>query len=152
MDVYARLKELDITLPPPSTPVGLFNMVNQTGNMLYVSGQGSYYGTEEIKGRLGKNLTVEQGQLGARYCMLNMLAALEQHLGDLNKIERIVKLLGFVASDDDFHEQPAVINGASQTLIDIFGDNGRHARSAIGTSTLPGDLCVEIEAIVELKA
>lgn len=151
MDIYKRLKELEIELPAPSVPVGLFCPVNQIGNMLYVSGQGSYYGEERIEGRLGDQVTVEDGNRGARYCMLNALAALEEYLGDLNKIKRVVKLLGFVAGSEDFHRQPEVINGASQTLLSIFGEAGQHARSAIGTCSLPQNLSVEIEAIFELK-
>lgn len=151
MDVYQTLEKLGIALPEPSVPVGLFQPVNQVGPLLYISGQGSYYRDHRIEGKLGADVTVEQGQLGARYCMLNALAAAQEYLGDLNRIKRIVKLLGFVAGTADFYQQPAVVNGASQTLIDIFGENGRHARSAIGTNSLPSNLSVEIEVILEIE-
>lgn len=150
-DIYKRLKELEIELPEPSVPIGLFRPVNQVGNTLYVSGQGSYYRDEIIKGKLGKDVTVEKGRLGAKYCMMNALAALDQYLGDLNRIKKVVKLLGFVNGADDFGRQPEVVNGASQLLIDLFGENGKHARSAIGTNSLPNNISVEIEAIFEIE-
>jgi len=151
MDIYEQMKNLNIILPPPSVPVGLFEPVVRVGNFLYVSGQGSYYNDILIKGKLGKDVTLEDGKIGARYCMLNTLAALQEYLGDLNRINRVIKLLGFISSDNDFHEQPAVLNGASQLLIDIFKDNGRHARSAIAVNTLPSNLSTEIESIFEIK-
>lgn len=150
MDIYGRLTEMGVELPEASTPVGMFTPVNQVGNLLYVSGQGSYYRELWIKGRLGDSVSLEEGQMGARYCILNTLAALQEYLGDLGRIKRVVKLLGFVSSDLDFHEQPVVINGASRFLLELFGEQGRHARSAIGVNTLPMDLSVEIESIFEI--
>ncbi len=150
MNIYERLDELGVTLPKASVPIGIFLPVNQVGNLLYVSGQGSYLNDHRIEGKVGSAVSLEEGQLGAKYCILNTLAALQEYLGDLNKIKRVVKLLGFVVSDDDFHQQPAVVNGASQFLIDLFGANGGHARSAIGINTLPTNISVEIETIFEI--
>ncbi|MDO5408052.1 MAG: RidA family protein [Eubacteriales bacterium] len=151
MDVYERLKELDIELPEAPAPVGKFLPFRQVGNVLFASGQGSFYKDHRIEGKVGADVTLEEAQLGARYCIINMLAALHSSLGDLNRIRKVVKLLAFVSSDDQFFAQPAVVNGASQLLIDIWGEDGRHARSAIATNTLPANLSVEIEAIFELK-
>lgn len=151
MDIYERMRELGIELPEAPPPVGLFLPARQVGSLLFASGQGSFYKDRRIEGRVGADVTLEEAQLGARYCMLNMLAVLDAHLGDLNRIQRVVKLLAFVSSAPDFYQQPAVVNGASQLLIDLWGEEGRHARSAIATNTLPSNLSVEIEAIFELK-
>lgn len=151
MDIYERMRELGIELPEAPPPVGLFLPARQVGSLLFASGQGSFYKDRRIAGKVGGGVTLEEGQLGARYCMLNMLAALDAHLGDLNRIRRVVKLLAFVSSAPDFYQQPAVVNGASQLLIDLWGEEGRHARSAIAVNTLPSNLSVEIEAIFELR-
>lgn len=151
MDIYQRMEELGIRLPKAPAPVGMFVPVNQVGNLLYASGQGSFYGEDFIVGKVGRDVTLEDARKGARYCMLNTLAALEEYLGDLNRVARVVKLLAFVASDSEFYQQPAVVNGASELLIDLWGEEGRHARSAIATNTLPSNLSVEIEAIFALK-
>ena len=150
MDVYERLKELDIKLPAPPEPVGLFQTVAQVGNLVYLSGQGSYCGDTWVTGKVGAERTVEEAQQGARLCMLNLLSVLDGYLGDLNRIKRPVKLLGFVNGAPGFDRQPAVINGASQLLIDIFGENGKHTRSAIGAGSLPMGISCEIEAIFEV--
>lgn len=150
MDVYERLKELGIQLPAPPKPVGLFQTVSQVGNLLYLSGQGSFCGEEWVSGKVGTERTVEEAQRGAQLCLLNLLSVLDDYLGDLNRVTRAVKLLGFVNGEPDFDQQPAVINGASQLLIDIFGDKGRHARSAIGAGSLPMNISCEIEAIFEI--
>ena len=151
MDIYEKLKELGLELPDPGAPVGMFKPVKQVGNLLYVSGQGSYFNDDWIKGKAGSEVSVERAQLGAKYCMLNTLAALHAYLGDLNKIKGVVKLLGFVNGDPDFGEQPKVINGASQLCIDLFGEEGRHARSAVGMGSLPMGIVCEVESIFELK-
>ena len=145
------MRSLGITLPKAPTPVGLFVPVNQVDHMLYAAGQGSFFGEHRIEGKVGRDVTLEDARLGARYCMLNTLAVLEEYLGDLNRIQRVVKLLAFVSSDDGFYQQPAVVNGASQLLLDLWGEQGRHARSAIAVNTLPSNLSVEIEAIFTLK-
>jgi len=151
MGVYENLKAQGIELPAGLSAAGLYKPVNQTGNLLFVSGQGSIENGEFITGRVGVNMTVEQGQYAAKVCAINTLAALQAYLGDLNRIKRCVKILGFVAGADDFTEQAKVINGCSQLFIDAFGEEGRHARSAIGTNSLPLGLAVEVESIWEIE-
>ena len=151
MDIYERMRELGVELPEAPPPVGLFLPARQVGSLLFASGQGSFYRDRRVEGKVGADVTLEEAQLGARYCILNMLAALDAYLDDLNRIQRVVKLLAFVSSAPDFYQQPAVVNGASQLLIDLWGEEGRHARSAIAANTLPSNLSVEIEAIIELK-
>ena len=151
MDVYKNLKEHAIELPKQLAAAGLYRPVNQAGNLLFVSGQGSMVNGEKITGLVGSELDMEAGQAAARVCAINTLSALEAHLGDLNKIKRCVKILGFVSSTNDFHDQAQVINGASQVFMDAFGDEGRHARSAVGLNTLPLGLAVEVESIFEIE-
>lgn len=152
MCVYTKLEQLGITLPPPPPPGGLYVPVKKTGNLLYTSGQGPIVdGKAVITGKLGMDRTIEEGQEAARICVINTLSILHHYLGDLNKIGNVVKILGFVASAANFNEQPKVINGGSQLFIDVFGENGKHARSAIGTNELPGNISVEIEAIFEIQ-
>lgn len=151
MDVYKNLKEHGIELPQQLPAAGLYKAVNQAGSLLFISGQGSMVNGEKTTGRVGIDKTVEEGAAAARICAINTLAALEAYLGDLNKVKRCVKILGFVAGSDDFHDQAQVINGASQVFIDAFGEEGRHARSAIGTNSLPLGLTVEVESIFEIK-
>ncbi|MCL1863654.1 MAG: RidA family protein [Defluviitaleaceae bacterium] len=152
MDIYKKLEELQITLPAPPPLAGIFKPVKQVENMLYVSGQGpTENGVPLIAGKVGKERTIEEGQHAARLCVLNALSNLHRHIGDLNKIKSVVKLLVFVASAEGFGRQPEVANGASQLLSDIFGEErGVGARSAIGANELPGDITVEIEFIFEV--
>lgn len=150
MGVYENLKEKGIELPQQLAAVGLYQPVTRFGSYLYVSGQGSMQGDTHICGTVGKNMTVEEGAAAARLSAVNTLSALQAYTGDLAKIKRCVKILGFVASDPDFHDQAKVINGASQLFIDAFGEMGRHARSAIGSVALPLGLAVEVESIWEL--
>lgn len=150
MSVYENLKNHGYEIPKALSPAGLYVPVNQTGNLLYLSGQGSICQGRPLAGKVGVNMSVEEGREAAKVSMLNTLGALEAYLGDLNKIKRVVKILGFVACGDDFTQQADVINGASQVLLDVFGENGRHARSAIGTNSLPLGLAVEIESIFEI--
>ena len=151
MSVYENLKEHGIELPKQLAAAGLYKPVNQAGNLVFISGQGSMVDDTKITGRVGADLSVEEGAAAARICAINTLAALEAYLGDLNRVKRCVKILGFVASTDDFHEQAQVINSASQVFIDAFGEEGRHARSAIGTNALPLGLAVEVESIFEIE-
>ncbi len=152
MGVYDALKNLGLELPEPPPRGGLYRPVKQVGPMLYVSGQGpTERGKPLFTGKLGREVSVETGQAAARRCVLNALAVLQAYLGDLDRIAGVVKVLGFVASAPGFNDQPQVINGGSQLLIDLFGDPGWHVRSAIGTNELPGDIPVEIEFIFELK-
>ena len=152
MDVYAILKEKNITLPEPPPKGGVYAPCKISGNLAYISGCGCIIDGCEAAGKLGKDYTVEQGQVFARNCMLNILAVLQREIGDLNRVKNVVKILAFVASDDECYQQPQVANGASGLLGEIFGQEiGIPARSAIGVNVLPGNLPVEIEAIFEFE-
>ena len=147
----SKLTELGLELPKAPKPMGLYKPVLVIGNLLYVSGQGPLKpdGTL-IKGKVGKDLTMEEGKLAARQVGLAMLSTIKSNIGDLNKIKRIVKTLGMVNSTSDFEQHPAVINGFSELMADLFGeDNGVGVRSAVGM-ILPGNIAVEIEAMFEL--
>lgn len=152
MDVYAKLKELNLELPEVPPLGGKYKPVKQAGNMLYVSGQGpTEKGIPVIRGKVGTERTIEEGQQAARMCVMNALSNLHAYLGDLNRIKSLVKMLAFVESAPNFNQQPKVIDGASYLLAEIFGeDRGVGARSAIGTNELPGDITVEIEFIFEI--
>ncbi|MFZ4645556.1 MAG: RidA family protein [Gemmataceae bacterium] len=153
MSAERRLQELHITLPTPATPVAKYKMCVQVGNVLYVSGHGpaKVTPTTPTSGKVGLDLTFEQGKEAARAVGLNMLATLKNNLGSLDKVKRLVKTLGLVNCAHDFKDQPKVINGFSELFADIFGeDAGVGARSAVGTNALPGNIPVEIECIFEL--
>ena len=153
-DVYEILKEKNIVLPEPPAKGGVYTPVQEMGEkFLYCSGCGPDLGNgNNVIGKLGKNLTLEQGQRAAYNCMLNLLANLDAKTGDLNKIKRFVKVLAFVNSTDDFGMQPQVVNGGSNLIAELFGEEaGLPARSAIGTNALPGGIACEIEGLVELK-
>ncbi|MCP4897692.1 MAG: RidA family protein [bacterium] len=151
-DPEARLEELGITLPEPPQPVA--NYVNgvRTGNLIFLAGKGPRRadGTE-ITGKLGADVSIEEGYEGARLTAINQLAVLKEMLGDLSKVKQIVKVLGMVNSDPQFVEQPKVINGFSDLMVEVFGDRGRHARAAVGMASLPRGQAVEIEMIVEVE-
>ena len=150
--IEERLQELGIQLEIPGKPKFSYIPCNQTGNLLYLSGQDCRINGELMyAGKLGKELTIEQGQEAARQTIINCLAVLKAYLGDLDRVVKVVKLLGFVNSAPGFADQPFVMNGASNLLVDVFGENGKHARSAIGTSELPFHTPVEIELIVEIE-
>lgn len=151
MDVYENLKRDNYVLPEMLEAKGLYLPVNQTGNLVYLSGQGSIENGVNLSGRAGVDVTLEEAQHAAEVCMLNTLAALHNYLGDLNRVKKVVKILAFVAGADDFTQQAQVVNAASQVLISAFGENGKHARSAIGTNNLPLGLTVEIESIFEIE-
>lgn len=147
-----RLKEMGIELPALSAPKALYVPVVQTGNLCYVSGQIPMLDGELLySGKVGEERTLEEGQEAARICAVNLLAALRAHLGDLDKIVRIVKLQAFVNSKTGFMQQHIVVNAASQLLYDALGEKGHHARTAVGVNQLPMDATVEIEAIVEAE-
>ena len=150
MGVYENLRAHGIELTKQLAAAGLYKPVNQTGNLVFVSGQGSMVNDTKVTGRVGVERSVEEGAAAARICAINTLSALEAYLGDLNRVKRCVKILGFVSSADDFSGQAQVINGASQVFIDAFGEAGRHARSAIGSNALPLGLTVEVESIFEI--
>ncbi|TBL77357.1 RidA family protein [Paenibacillus thalictri] len=150
--IEARLKEMNIELPPVGVPRFAYIPCNRTGNLLYLSGQDCRINGELMyEGKVGSDLTIEQGQEAARQVIINSLAVMKDYLGDLDRVVKIVKMLAFVNSAPGFGDQPYVINGASNLLIEVFGENGRHARSAIGTSDLPFHTPVEIELIVEIQ-
>ncbi len=145
-----RLAELEITLPPPVAPVAMYVPALRAGDQVYVSGQVPVSdGTVLATGRLGAEISVEHGAQLARQCALNVLAAVHDHVG-LDQLKRVIKVVGFVASAPGFTEQSAVVNGASQLFVELLGDAGRHARSAVGVAALPLGVPVEVEAIVEL--
>ncbi|GHV70102.1 LysR family transcriptional regulator [Spirochaetia bacterium] len=152
MDVYEKIKELGISIPKPPAKGGVYSPAKAFGQgLVYVSGCGPLIG-EPVKGKLGKEFSIEEGQIFARNCMLNVLAVLEANIGDLNRVKNCVKILTLVASAEDFYDQPAVANGGSQLLIDIFGaEKGAPARSAIGANALPGNIPVETEALFEIE-
>ena len=151
-DPEARLVELGITLPEPPSPVA--NYVNgvRTGNLIFLAGKGPM-GADgvELHGKLGADVTIEEGYEGARQTAINQLAVLKAMLGNLNRVVRVVKVLGMVNSDPSFVEQPAVINGFSDLIVQVFGERGRHARAAVGMASLPRGQAVEIEMIVEIR-
>ena len=150
--IDARLTELGITLPDAPAPAANYVPYVQTGQTLYVSGQISQDENGLMKGKVGADATVEQGAAAARRCALSLLAQVRAACGgDLDRLVRVVKLTGFVNSTPDFTDQPKVINGCSDTLVEILGDKGRHARSAVSAGALPLGVMVEIEAIVELE-
>lgn len=148
----ARLKELGIELPPVPAPVAAYVPTVRTGNLVFVSGQVARQGDKFLyQGRVGAEVTVEQGYECARLCALNALAALRAEVGSLDRVRRIVKVTGWVNCHPDFTQQPQVINGASELLLEVFGDNGRHARAAVGASGLPGGTPVEVELVAEVE-
>ncbi|WP_090826795.1 RidA family protein [Paenibacillus sp. yr247] len=150
--IEQRLQELGITLPPSPEPRFTYIPCNQTGNLIYLSGQDCRINGELMyEGKLGREVTLEQGQAAARQTIINCLAVMKGYLGDLDRVVKIVKMLGFVNSAPGFGDQPYVINGASDLLVAVFGEHGKHARSAIGTSELPFHTPVEIELIVEVR-
>ncbi|MDX2039430.1 MAG: RidA family protein [Isosphaeraceae bacterium] len=152
MGADARIEELGLTLPPAPKPVATYLTAVRHGNLLYVSGHGPLRpdGTMHT-GRLGDNLDIEGGQAAARQTGLAILATLRSHLGTLDKVVRLIKVLGMVNSAPDFGDQPKVINGFSDLMVEVFGESGRAARSAVGMGALPGGIAVEIEAIFEIR-
>ena len=151
MAVYEKLKELNRELPPRSNKEYPFSSGVIVGNIVHLSGQTpTVNGEIKAKGVVGSTVSIEQAQEAAEVCILNLLSALEGLVGDLNKVKRIVKVNGYVASEKDFTEQPRVINAASNLLNDIFGTEEKHARVALGCSSLPNGSPVEIEMLVEI--
>ena len=152
MEAEKRIKEMGIELPALSAPKALYVPVVQTGNLCYVSGQIPMLdGKLLYAGKVGEERTLEDGEEAAKICAINILASLKAHLGDLDRIVRIVKLQAFVNSKTGFMQQHIVVNVASQLLYDALGEKGHHARTAVGTNQLPMDATVEIEAIVEVQ-
>jgi enamine deaminase RidA (YjgF/YER057c/UK114 family) len=146
-----RLAELGLELPPVVTPLASYVPTVRTGSLVYTAGQLPIAGGElAATGKVGAEITAERAADLARICALNVIAALKAEVGELSRIARIVKVVGFVASAPDFHGQPQVVNGASDLLGAVFGDAGRHARSAVGVAVLPRNAPVEVEAIAEV--
>ncbi len=152
MSIEAKLAELGLTLPEPAAPVAAYVPVVVAGGLAHVSGQVSIVGGQLLKGRLGEDLSLEQGVEGARACGLMILAQLKAALGSLDRVERVVQLGAFVNSTADFTDQPKVANGASELMVAVFGDAGKHARSAVGVPSLPLGVAVEVDAIVAVRA
>jgi enamine deaminase RidA (YjgF/YER057c/UK114 family) len=153
MSFEARIKELDLTIPEPPRPVANYVLAVQAGNLVFVSGQLPLVSGQLLMyGKLGRDLSLEQGQEAARQALLNILAAVRSLTGTLDAITRIVKLNGWVASAEGFGNQPQVVNGASRLLEEIFGEAGKHARAAIGVAELPFGAPVELELIVEVRS
>ncbi len=154
MGAEARLKELNITLPPPATPVANYIGAVRVGNLLFVSGHGPIRsdGKPMARGKVGRELSVEQGYQVAREVGLSLLATTRAQLGSLDKVKRVVKVLGMVNSAEDFGDQPKVINGFSDLMVQVFGEaTGKHARSAVGMAGLPMGIPVEIEMVLEVE-
>jgi enamine deaminase RidA (YjgF/YER057c/UK114 family) len=151
-DAETKLKEKGIVLPVPSSPIGNYVNVVRVGNLLFLSGKGPQKADNTyITGKVGRDLTLEQGYEAARMTAINHLAVIKNELGSLNKVKRIVKVLGMVNCTEDFKDQPKVINGYSDLMVEIFGDKGKHARAAVGMYALPLNMAVEVEAIVEVE-
>ena len=151
MDIYKRLKEEGLEIPPPLVrPTSwCFEPFVKHENILYLSGHGPRFKDQIVyTGRLGENLDLDTGRKAAELCILNLLSTIEIALGNLNRVERIIKVFGMVKCTPDFHMQPEIINGGSELLLKIFGDNGKHARSAVGMYDLPRGIPVEIEMTI----
>lgn len=149
----ANLTKLKISLSEPSSPVANYVNVVQTGNLLFMAGKGPLQANgENITGKVGVDLTIEQGYEAARVTAINQLSVLKAKLGNLNKVKRIVKVLGMVNASPEFTDHPAVVNGYSDLMVEVFGERGKHARAAVGMGSLPGNIAVEIEMIVEIEA
>jgi enamine deaminase RidA (YjgF/YER057c/UK114 family) len=149
----AQLAALGLVLPAPPKPVATYIPVVKVGDLLFLSGMIPLRdGSLIMAGKLGQEISIEQGYEGAKICLLNALAVIHQEFGTLDRVKQVVKMVGYVASTADFVQQPAVINGASDLLVKLFGDAGRHARVAVGAAALPLNAPVEIELIVQMSA
>ena len=150
--VESRINELNISLPEAPKPVAAYIPAKQTGKLVFTAGQLPMVNGELIsKGLLGQDVEIDEANKAARICTLNALAAIKGVIGDLDRIKQIVRVVGYVASVPTFTQQPAVVNGASELLLEIFGENGKHARSAVGMAVLPLNASVEIELTVEVE-
>lgn len=149
--ILERLAALGYELPAAPEPAGNYLPAVRSGNLLWLAGVGARTaGGERIAGKVGADLTVEQGYTAARWCALNLLARMQAELGDLDRVGRILKVVGFVNSAPDFYGQAQVVDGASDLFVALFGESGRHARSAPGMAALPGNIAVIVEAVVEV--
>lgn len=151
-DVEKKLKELGVELYAPTKPMANYVKAVRTGNLIFLAGHGpTYADNTNITGKVGKDLTTEEGAKAARQVGIALLSTLKGEIGDLNKVKRIVKVLGMVNCTDTFYDQPKVMNGFSDLMVAIFGEKGKHARSAVGMNALPQNIAVEIEMIVEVE-
>jgi enamine deaminase RidA (YjgF/YER057c/UK114 family) len=150
MNVYDKLKELDITLPPVATPAAAYVPFVRTGNLVFISGHIAKKDGKAWVGQLGKSMQTEEGKQAARAIAIDLMGTLHAAVGDLNQVKRIVKIMSLVNSTPDFTEQHLVANGASELLGQVFGDKGAHARSAFGVAQIPMGACVEMELIAEV--
>ena len=150
MSIKNKLKELNITLPDAPAPVGAYSAFKRVGNLLFISGQGPFNEKGLITGKVGSDLTLDEGKDAAKECGKMILAQAQKACGNLNKIQRCIKLGGFVNCEPNFTDQALVIEGASELMIDIFEDNGWHSRYAVGSNSLPLGMAVEIDAIFEI--
>ena len=149
--VESRLAELEYTLPPPPEPIGNYLSACRSGNIMWMAGVGSRRADgSRISGKLGADLTVEQGYEAARWCALNLLSRMKAELGDLDRVTRILKVVGMVNSSPDFEEQAKVVDGASDLFVAVFGEAGRHSRSAPGMAVLPRDTAVIVDCVIEI--
>ncbi len=153
MSAEQRIKELGIDLSQPSSPIANYIPAVIVGKLMFLSGHGPRRGasSDMVTGKLGRDLTIEEGYDAARLVGIQLLASIKSEIGDLDQVKRCVKVLGMVNGTPDFADQPAVINGFSDLMVEVFGDDGKHARSAVGMGSLPNGIAVEIELIVELK-
>ena len=153
MSIYENLRKLNIEIPKPPDPVGAYVAYKRTSNLLFISGQISIDANGNItKGKLGKELSIDQGQDAAKLCAINIIAQAKKACNEeLENIKNCIKLTGYVNSTNDFNDQPKVINGASEIISAVFGENGKHTRAAISANSLPLDAAVEVDAIFELK-
>jgi enamine deaminase RidA (YjgF/YER057c/UK114 family) len=151
--IEKKLSGLGITLPTPASPIANYVPFVRSGNILVVSGQVCFGndGKLVVKGQLGAGVSVEDGQKAARACAINLLAQLKTALGDLDKVVRVMRLGGFINASPGFTEGPKVMNGASDLMVEVFGDKGRHARTTVGVSALPADAAVEVEGLFEVS-
>lgn len=144
-----KLKTLQIELPKPYTPLGNYVLYVKTGNLIHIGGHGPY--DDLITGKVGKDLSLEEGYEEARKTAINLLSTLKEAVGNLSNVKKIIKVHGMVNATDTFTEHPKVINGCSDLLVEVFGEKGIHTRAAIGMSSLPGNIATEIEMIVEVN-
>lgn len=152
MNIEKRLEELGLILPEVSKPAASYVQTKRTNNLIYISGQMPVSDGEiAYKGKLGQEYTKEEGYEAAKLCALNLIAQLKEAIGDLDRIEQIVNLKGYVASTADFYEHPYVINGASDVMVKVFGEKGKHTRCALATNVLPFNIPVEVELIAEVR-
>jgi enamine deaminase RidA (YjgF/YER057c/UK114 family) len=149
-NINERLKTLGITLPPVGAPAAAYVMAATSGNTVFLSGHIAKQDGKPLVGKLGQDMSTEAGKAAARSIAIDLIATLQDHLGSLDKVKRIVKVMGLVNSTDTFTEQHLVINGCSELLYEVFGDAGKHARSAFGVAQIPLGACVEIELIAEI--